>query len=189
MAAHEHRYGSRVCSKHRSLQALRLRRWCLVRGETRAQTRQHRSSCQGCPPAASHRRHRNVAEWCALGSGRSGPPSPQHRHDRLLRQGGCRATQTDRSAVAGGEFDDYGCRNLSCRTACRRLHSQQYRISPAQLCRVRDQSEANAYPHSNSHSTGPAKRDRSRNDTSATRPCASLLSTFARRTPGTNRHR
>ena len=33
------------------------------------------------------------------------------------------------------------------------------------------------------------KRDLSRNDTSATRPCVSLLSTFARRTPGTNRHR
>jgi hypothetical protein len=33
-----------------------------------------------------------------------GPPPPQHRHDRLLRQGGRRAAQTDRSAVAGGEW-------------------------------------------------------------------------------------
>ena len=38
-------------------------------------------------------------------------------------------------------------------------------------------------------STGPAKRDLSRNDMSATRPYISLLSTFAQRTPGTNRHR
>ena len=38
-------------------------------------------------------------------------------------------------------------------------------------------------------STGPAKRDRSRNDTRDTRPSAALLSTFAWKTPGTNRHR
>ena len=43
-----------------------LRRWCLVRGETRAQTRQHRSSCQGCHTCCVHRRHRDVAEWCAF---------------------------------------------------------------------------------------------------------------------------
>jgi len=38
-----------------------------------------------------------------LDPGRPRPPSPQHRHDGLLRQGGCRAAQTDRSAMAGGE--------------------------------------------------------------------------------------
>ena len=38
-------------------------------------------------------------------------------------------------------------------------------------------------------STGPAKPDRSHNDTSATRPCASSLNTSAWKTPGTNRRR
>jgi integrase len=38
-----------------------------------------------------------------LGSGWPRPPSPQHRHDRLLRQGRCRVAQTSRSAVAGGK--------------------------------------------------------------------------------------
>ncbi len=37
-------------------------------------------------------------------------------------------------------------------------------------------------------SIGPAKRNRSRNDTPATRPSAVSLSTFAWKTPGTNRH-
>src|ERR1035437_679508 len=103
MPAREDRYRSRVYSKHRSLQAVCFRGWRLVRSETRSQTRRHRCSRQGCAPAASHGGHRDVAEWRALGSGRPRPPSPEHRHDRLLRQGGCRAAQTDRSAVAGGE--------------------------------------------------------------------------------------
>ena len=51
-------------------------------------------------------------------------------------------------------MDDCGCRILSCRAACRRVHSQQHRISPAQLCRLRDRSKANAHPHSDSHRLG-----------------------------------
>ena len=38
-------------------------------------------------------------------------------------------------------------------------------------------------------SIGPAKRNRLRNDTPDTRPSATLLSTFASKTRGTNRHR
>ena len=57
---------------------------------------------KGVHLAASHRGHRDVAQWGALRAGRPRPSSPQHRHDRLLRQGRCRAAQTDRSAVAGG---------------------------------------------------------------------------------------
>src|SRR6266852_1928456 len=104
MPAKDHRYRSRVCSKYRSLQVLCLWGWRLLRGETRSQARRHRGSRQGCAPAASHSGHRDVAEWRALGSGWPCPPSPQHRHDRLLRQNRCRAAQTDRSAVAGGEW-------------------------------------------------------------------------------------
>ena len=49
---------------------------------------------------------------------------------------------------------DCGCRILSCRAACRRLHSQQHRISPAQLCSLRDRPKSNPYPHGNSHRLG-----------------------------------
>src|SRR5215469_14293358 len=40
-------------------------------------------------------------------------------------------------------MSDRGHRNLSCRAPYRRLHSQQHRISPAQLCKLRDCSKAN----------------------------------------------
>jgi hypothetical protein len=76
MPAHKHRYRSRVYSKRRSLQAVCFRGWCLVRGETSSQTRQHRFSRQGCASAAPHSGHRDVAEWRALGSSRPRPPSP-----------------------------------------------------------------------------------------------------------------
>src|SRR6202022_456822 len=75
----------------------------LVRSETCSQTRQHRFSRQGGAPAASHGRHRDVAQWRALGSGRPRSPPPQHRRDRLLREGGCRTAQTNCPAMAGGE--------------------------------------------------------------------------------------
>ena len=59
-----------------------------------------------------------------------------HRHDSLLRQGECGAAQTGGPAVAGGEKDDCSCRILCSRRAAGRresFHSQQHRISPAQL--------------------------------------------------------
>src|SRR5262249_11890319 len=85
------------------LQTVCLRGRGLVRGETCSQTRQHRFSRKGCAPAASHGCHRDVAQWRALGSGGPRSPSPQHRRDRLLRQGGWRAAQTDCPAMAGGK--------------------------------------------------------------------------------------
>jgi hypothetical protein len=168
------------------MQAVWLWGWCLVCSETRSQTRQHRCSGQGCAPASPHSGDRDVAEWRAPRSGRPRPPSPQHRHDRLLRQGGCRAAQTGRSDVAGGEWDDCGCRNLSCRAPCRRVHSQQHRIPLTQLCGLRDCSKAKAHPYSHSHRTGPPKRDRSRNGTRAIRSSVTLLSTFAWKISSTN---
>src|SRR5580704_14796235 len=103
MPAGEPGYRSCVYSKRCPVQALCLRGRCLGRGETRSQAREYRQPRQGCAPAAPHCGHGDVAEWRALGSSRPRPPSPQYRHDRLLRQGGCRAAQTDRSALAGGE--------------------------------------------------------------------------------------
>src|SRR5258708_17010945 len=85
------------------LQTVCFRGRRLVRGETCSQTRQYRFSRQGCAPPASHGRHRDVAQWRALGSGRPRSPSPEHRRDRLLRQGGCRAAQPDCPAMAGGK--------------------------------------------------------------------------------------
>src|SRR5712675_697416 len=74
----------------------------LVAGKACYAAGRHHYAVQGRARAAAYGGDRDAASWRGTREDRLGPAAPRYRHDRLLRQGRCRAPEADRAALAGG---------------------------------------------------------------------------------------
>src|SRR5882757_3155448 len=91
-----------VPAHNRAIPILPAGRRHLVAGKACYAAGRHHYAVQGRARAAAYGGDRDAASWRGTREDRPGPAAPRYRHDRLLRQGRCRASEADRAALAGG---------------------------------------------------------------------------------------
>src|SRR5882757_1568030 len=91
-----------VPAHNRAIRILPAGRRHLVAGKACYAAGRHHYAVHGRARAAAYGGDRDAASWRGTREDRLGPAAPRYRHDRLLRQGRCRAPEADRAALAGG---------------------------------------------------------------------------------------
>src|SRR5712671_1510463 len=91
-----------VPAHNRAIPILPAGRRHLVAGKACYAAGRHHYAVQGRARAAAYGGDRDAASWRGTREDQLGPAAPRYRHDRLLRQGRCRAPEADRAALAGG---------------------------------------------------------------------------------------
>src|SRR5277367_4027193 len=91
-----------VPAHDRAIPILPAGRRHLVAGKACYAARRHHYAVQGRARVAAYGGDRDAASWRGTREDRLGSAAPRYRHDRLLRQGRCRAPEADRAALAGG---------------------------------------------------------------------------------------
>src|SRR5260370_10423983 len=91
-----------VAAHNRAIPILPAGRRHLVAGKACYAAGRHHYAVQGRARAAAYGGDRDAASWRGTREDRPGPAAPRNGHDGLLGQGGCRASEAERAALAGG---------------------------------------------------------------------------------------